>query len=701
MTIPTLDAALQHLAGPPADPVAALIDLVAALRPRKRDDGAEATRNLQALCHLLNSRVDLRAALRRTLLRLLAERKAVSLYVDAGVFPGTGFFTESARRLSRTLLPDVPDPAYLKDVVGMVFHQPGDAGWIGLVDEQVWLDVLAALHLDETDAEAPAGANALGQVLEALRVVSYRISAIGLEPELVRIEPKIEEFESPFLAQNVELVGYLERCVAAPDLAAAQADYCHVLVLLDQCRAIVERIRGRAGREGTSLSLTFHLRRLGQLLDRAEMLLGLVQELRGQPSPYPAATRLVALWKTVVRAECRRHDLRHYWRQNVELMARRVTENASRTGEHYITETRGEYFTLLRSAALGGFIIAFMALMKLEVAKAHLPPLTEALLFCLNYGLGFVLIHILHGTVATKQPAMTANTIAATLSEGQGKLRDMRKLAGLVARLFRSQIAAIIGNVGVAVPVAMLIGMTFHTVAGEHLIDPGKAAHLLADVDPLHSGALFYAAVAGVCLFLSSLVAGFYDNAAAYNRIPERLLQLKWPRRLLGDACMYRVAEYVRNNLGALAGNLSFGFMLGGVTAFGVLFGLPVDIRHIAFSSAYLGYAAVAFDFSVAAKTMAWAALGVGLIGLINLTMSFALALFVALRARGVSGTSQRNLFRSLWQHLCQQPREFLLPPAPAKAEPAAADAQAGAAEAATPAGQEGREEPPGRTSSR
>jgi len=30
--------------------------------------------------------------------------------------------------------------------------------------------------------------------------------------------------------------------------------------------------------------------------------------------------------------------------------------------------------------------------------------------------------------------------------------------------------------------------------------------------------------------------------------------------------------------------------MLGGVTAFGVLFGLPVDIRHIAFSSAYLGY---------------------------------------------------------------------------------------------------------------
>jgi len=37
-------------------------------------------------------------------------------------------------------------------------------------------------------------------------------------------------------------------------------------------------------------------------------------------------------------------------RQSVGLLALRVTENASRAGEHYITETRSEYFAMWRSA---------------------------------------------------------------------------------------------------------------------------------------------------------------------------------------------------------------------------------------------------------------------------------------------------------------------------------------------------------------
>jgi site-specific recombinase len=44
----------------------------------------------------------------------------------------------------------------------------------------------------------------------------------------------------------------------------------------------------------------------------------------------------------------------------------------------------------------------------------------------LNYGLGFVLIHILHFTVATKQPAMTAARLAAAIEESDRALRTRR-----------------------------------------------------------------------------------------------------------------------------------------------------------------------------------------------------------------------------------------------------------------------------------
>jgi site-specific recombinase len=377
----------------------------------------------------------------------------------------------------------------------------------------------------------------------------------------------------------------------------------------------------------------------------------------------------VGLFKTLVTGECHKNNVSQHWRESLELLALRVTENASRTGEHYITSTRSEYFVLLRSAMGAGLVIAFMAVLKLLAAREHLPPLTEAIVFSLNYGLGFMLIHILHFTVATKQPAMTASAIAASISERGGNHRDLESLTSIIAQTLRSQLAAILGNVLVVVPLAMLIAWCVVTTTGAHFITPEKAHHLLADADPFHSPAVFYAAIAGVCLFLSGLIAGHHDNLAVYNKIPQRLRQLRWLRRLLGDVRLSLVAEYVENNLGALAGNFYFGCMLGGMTALGVLLGLPIDIRHITFSSAYLGFALVGLDFAVAPQMVLLAVLGVVLIGLTNLMVSFTLALSVAMKARKVTFAHWPTLLKSLWRRFRQHPGEFFLPPESDKIE--------------------------------
>jgi site-specific recombinase len=94
-----------------------------------------------------------------------------------------------------------------------------------------------------------------------------------------------------------------------------------------------------------------------------------------------------------------------------------------------------------------------------------------------------------------------------------------------------------------------------------------------------------------------------------------------------------------------------------------VLFGLPIDIRHVAFSSAFLGIALVGLDFAPDIRLFAWAALGVAAIGCINLTVSFALALNVALRARRISEAQWRLIGGSLLRHLLRHPRDFFLPP--------------------------------------
>jgi site-specific recombinase len=73
------------------------------------------------------------------------------------------------------------------------------------------------------------------------------------------------------------------------------------------------------------------------------------------------------------------------------------------------------------------------------------------------YSASFVLIQFLHWTLATKQPAMTAPAMAA-------KLKDLNRSDAVedfvdeVAHLVRSQVAAVVGNVGMVVPCVLLIG---------------------------------------------------------------------------------------------------------------------------------------------------------------------------------------------------------------------------------------------------
>lgn len=660
-----MDNLLARFGLPGDDDTALWIALVDRLRPPRADQTETAVARLNDLAALLRTHPDLRAALRAALGRLFEERKQVSLYVASGLLPSTGFFSETARRLSDRLLPDVIDPAYMKDLLSAVFHRGDDEVWVRAIPDDCWQALLDTV-LDDSPPPPrspqllPRG---IGELLEAVRVLSYHISAIGLDPELVRVDPGLEEYESPFLAQNAEVLAWLAAFEAWWQSGdELPPDDKHLEVMLQQCREVLQRVRKRATRIGTSLTLTFKLERLRQHLERLTDLLALLDRLGPQRDVRRLTAPAVTLFKQLVHAECRKNRLSDYWSQNVELLSLRMTESASKTGERYITTTRKEYLGILGSAALGGVIIALMAALKVLLARQHFAPLNEALSFCLNYGLGFVLIHILGGTVATKQPAMTANAIAASVGEAGGKPRDLEGLASLIARTVRSQLAAILGNVGVAIPTAIALALAIQAVSGAPFVDAGKAARLLEEVDP-RSGALFFAGIAGVCLFLAGLIAGYYDNLSAYNRIPQRLAQLRWAARWLGPQRLQRVANYVENNLGALAGNFFFGFLLGGASALGVLFGLPLDIRHIAFSSAYVGYATAATDFSLPWATIAYALFGVALIGLVNLAVSFSLTLYVALRARGISFAQGRDLVRVLLKHLRTRPRDFFLPP--------------------------------------
>ena len=140
-------------------------------------------------------------------------------------------------------------------------------------------------------------------------------------------------------------------------------------------------------------------------------------------------------------------------------------------------------------------------------------------------------------------------------------------------------------------------------------------------------------------------------------------------QRWLGERVLERFSRYISNNLGALASNFLFGVMLGWFSSVDKLLGVPLDIRHIAFSSANFGYAVQTLKFNTTWQILVSAVIGIALIGVMNLLVSFYLALNVALRSRGIVIKQHWVLHRTLLKAFLTQPRLFLFPPAAGTAE--------------------------------
>lgn len=660
-----LEALLREIAVSAGNDPALLVEVVDQIRPQDPGNASQALKNLQALQFLLSGDEALRTGFRDYLLRVFAKHQQITLYADLGILPAAGFFSELWRRIAQKILPAAIDPTALKDVLGAAFHRVTDHRWVNGIGDDQWLKLLDTLGIDFF---AVAQTNrTVAQLLDAVHILSARIAAMGVEPELADVYPPLREHESPFLMQNVETQRWVQeyRAGLGSDELPAE-DEKQIRVLLEQCGDVIGRIRRNTGNTGISVDLTYLLQRLTETIDRLDRLLDLLDRT-------PQADRMLAivtLFKTFVEADNKRNNLREHFAKNTELLAREVTEHSGRTGEHYITASRAEYKAMLTSALGAGLIVPFMALIKLGLHELHPAPLIQGLLFGLNYALGFMLIHVLHFTVATKQPAMTASRIAAALDHPPGAKPDVGRMVELIVRVIRSQFIAVVGNVALAFPLAYVLATSLYLSAGSHVMTPDTARGTLHSLDPLASLALFHAAIAGVWLFMSGLIAGYHDNVAIYNRIPERIRQLKWLERSIGATRLGQLANYIEGNLGSLAGNFWFGMLLGLTATVGFNLGLPIDIRHITFSAANLATATVSLDQQVPWQTFAWCAAGVALVGIVNLTVSFSLALLVALKARRVRFRYARPLAAALWRRFLATPLDFIRPPRDLAGEP-------------------------------
>jgi site-specific recombinase len=279
-----------------------------------------------------------------------------------------------------------------------------------------------------------------------------------------------------------------------------------------------------------------------------------------------------------------------------------------------------------------------------------------------NYAVSFWIMQFAGFTLASKQPAMTAASLAGALEER----RPGEALVEMAAGIARSQVMAALGNVLCTIPAALALGLAWQFLSGHPVVGAAAAAHGLHSLHPLRSWTLPYAALTGVFLWLSSLAAGWAANWSAYRRLPQALARHRRLAFWLGPERALAAGALVERHLGGVVGYLVLGFLLGFLPVAFAFMGLPLEVRHVTLSAASLAlYAAsvLVAPGPMPWAALAWAAAGILAISACNFGVSFLLALRTAVDARNLDRPGRAGLHRLLGRAFRDRPWRFLGPP--------------------------------------
>lgn len=557
---------------------------------------------------------------------------AIRLLAETGLPDRTTLMGEGFQRLVDRIIPRLDPEGDLYALLDRLGLGEVDAVWLEDLPEdlrQAWGELLAP------PAETWA---------HAARLLALRVAAVGLSRDLLALEPDGSDADSPFFS----LSRIVHECVERP--WDAEARHCWEASQV-ACTTMLTRAHASLESRGISTDLVFRLELLDAGLRRIDRLLSFAAG-KGNGTAFAAE---------LVRGSASQHGLRTLYRTTVKRLARKVVEHTGDTGEHYIARTRREWWAMGRSAAGGGLLTAGTAFLKYGILALPLAPLVLGLSLAFNYTLSFSIMQLLGFSLASKQPAMTAAALAKVLEQGDDQAREIE----LVAAITRTQFIATLGNVLAAIPAGLLVAALWIWLTGHGPLSPETALHSLQGNQPFQGWTLVFAAITGVLLWLSSLATGWAANWSAYRRLPEALAQNHRIQSLLGPARAEALGDFVHRHTSGLVGYAALGGLLIFVPMAFAFAGIHLEVRHVTLQAASLALASASLwtQGTLNGWEVLWGLLGIALIGVVNFSVSFALALLTALRARDLSDRASRNLWRSILRALNQQPGRFLFPP--------------------------------------
>ncbi|MBX3017733.1 MAG: hypothetical protein KF767_07590 [Bdellovibrionaceae bacterium] len=583
---------------------------------------------LKFLLKLLEQNPTWRKSFVTTLSLAVRDMSGVALFARAGLSAHPSFLQDLLQRFQEKILPQAPFDQDLPSFLREIFPQEEDSLLVTAVDEDV-LKRVVALFADDVelirhlDSELRQTAQILAtQTLHSALLFSAqesgRLEALDKWPEkqLVRWTDRV--------AADVDGNG-----LASGDPAIKTADFRE---LLERCRERIARSSDRFTEYGISVDQVYLLKQRRRWLDRLEIVIELLLEANVRDR------KIRAFIAGLISDLHQSRSFQTFMRENLSLLSQRIVQRQGEVGEHYVTYDWKQFRHMFLSAAGGGAVTSLTVFMKLLLSKLHAPGFIQGFIDSTNYAVSFLAIQFSGFTLATKQPSATAPYLAAKLKLSLGEARKA------IIALLRTQFIAVLGNVSFVIPLCLSVSW-LSVIAGAPTMSKEKALYTLWSTDIFGPTAL-WAIFTGFLLFSASLVGGWFENWVVLHRLPERLENNLASVRYFGRGRLF-FAGVLRDKANAIAANVSLGFMLGLLPQVLAFLGLPLEVRHVTLSTgAFFSALPHLWSEGLGWGAYARALSGIGLIGLLNVGVSFSIAFLLAASSSGVRVRTFLSLIR-------------------------------------------------------
>lgn len=397
---------------------------------------------------------------------------------------------------------------------------------------------------------------------------------------------------------------------------------------IQACRNDLAKVIQGFDQSGMSQTLILQVERIRIQLIRIQKLIYLLTEDFQNQSWQGKSIFVMQLIEDIHGSVRRRYGFLNFLSDNLRLTIQKIIRVNIQIGDHYIARTKEQLREIFSSACGGGAITVITIYLKLLITYVGFTGFFGGLMHSLNYALSFLLIQLLHFTLATKQPASTAAVIAEELDGPKDKLNETLRL------MIKTQVTSVIGNLFAVIPLAYVLSYGLQQFFHFSVVNSAKAYSILESTN-IFGPTILFAILTGCLLFSASLFGGWFTNWVTYRKIPEHLRGNARLRKWLKPQGAEKLAQFVHENSAAIAGNFSLGFLLGMTPEILAFFSIPLEVRHVTLASGSLATAVATLDAGVFATSLFWqAVVGILIVGVLNIFVSFALSLVVARRSK-------------------------------------------------------------------